>query len=121
MSHANFKEYIAQYLITTSLPSATAKHQRGQANPMIDEGRLNGKHFPKKSPSTAHTPRKHQSKRCKICNFTQQQRSHHDMQGPSLQVRHTTFTCNKCNCIPMCVSLCFELFHTVLNYRKAAL
>ena len=33
MSHANFREYIAQYLITTSLLSATAKCPRAQANP----------------------------------------------------------------------------------------
>ena len=121
MSHANFREYIAQYLITTSLPSATAKCQRAQASPMIDKGSLNSKQFPKKFPSTSHTIRKHQSKRCKICNFTQQQRSHYDMQGPSLQVRYTTFTFNKCNGIPMCVSPSFELFHTVLHCHKAAL
>ena len=121
MSHAKFREYIAQYLITTSLPSATAKHQRAQAKPMINEGRLNCKRFPKKFPSTNHTARKYQSKRCKICNFTQQQRSHYDLQGPSLQVKYTTFTCNTCNGIPMHVGPCFELFHTVLHYCKAAL
>ena len=99
--------------VITILPQATADS---------DEGRLQGRHFPIKFPENHDaSKRKHPTKRCKICNFTQQQRAHYAMPGPSLQVKYTTFTCNKCEDIPMCVTPCFELFHTEAHYRKSAL
>ena len=45
LSHAAYREYIASHLITTSLPCATCTHRRQPADPELEHGRLNGKHF----------------------------------------------------------------------------
>ena len=123
MSHTAFREYIANHLVTTSLPTATCIRKWPQVNVGDDEGRLFGKHFPIKFPLNMLVPsiRKHPAKRCKVCNFTAQQRSHYNMHGPKLPTKYTSFTCNKCTNIPMCITPCFEFFHSQLHFRKSAL
>ena len=104
MSHTAFREYLAHHRITISLPTATCTWQWPQVNPDIDEGRLFGKHFPKKFPANmlGTLIRKHPAKCCKVCNFTAQQRSHYNIQGPKLPTKYILFSCNKCTDIPMC-------------------
>ena len=122
LSHSAFREYIASHLITTSLPHATSSQSRQQADPELEHGRLHGKHFPIKVGSSYNQmKRKYPTKCCKICNITQEQRHHYMHIGPSLPTKYTTFTCNKCQDIPMCVPPCFEIFHTEIHYRKCAL
>ena len=87
--------------------------RRQQVDPELEHGRLHGKHFPiKVSSSKNQTKRKYPTKCCKIRDFTQQQRHHYMHIGPSLPTKYTTFTCNKCRDIPMCVTPCFKIFHT---------
>ena len=123
MSHTAFREYLANHMITTSLPTATCTQQQPQVNLEVDGGRLFSKHFPKKFLTNMLGPsiKEHPAKCCKICNFTAQQRSHYNMQGPKLPTKYTSFTCNKCTDIPMCITPCFEFFHTQVHFRKSAL
>ena len=124
LSHAACREYIASHLITTSLPHATCTPKRQQTNQELEHGRLKGKHFPMKMVGTSNEnkrKRKYLAKCYKICNFTQQQRHHYMHVGPSLPTKYTTFTCNICREIPMCVTPCFEIFHTEIHYRNCAL
>ena len=46
LSHAEYREYMASHLITTSLPHAKCTQRRQQAGPELEHGRLDGKHFP---------------------------------------------------------------------------
>ena len=111
LSHTAYREYLATHLITSSLPNATCLRQRPQVCPDVHEGQLNGKHFPVKFPALCtHTRRKHPTKRCKICNFTQQQRNYYNIPGPKLPMKYTYFTCKNCNDVAMCVTPCFEAF-----------
>ena len=121
MSHQSYREYIANHLISSSLDTSTCRRQRARPETVHQEQRLQGKHFPVKFPLYTNAKRKYPAKRCRVCNFTEQQRAYNGYPGRKLSVRHTTFTCTKCEGIPLCISPCFQLFHTEVNYRKKAL
>ena len=70
MSHSSYREYIANYLITTSLENATCLRKKPPTPICNTETRLNGKHFIKKFERLLNSKRKAPTHRCKVCNFT---------------------------------------------------
>ena len=121
MSHSQYKEYLAQYLITTSLQTATCVPGRPQTPSIVTEDRLSGNHFPQKFDHVSTCKRKVPTRRCKVCNFSTQKLVHFGYPGISLPTKYTSYTCNKCENMPLCIEPCFKLFHTESNYRKSAL
>ena len=121
LSHLQYKEYLAEYLITTALNSATCVPKRPQTPSIWTEERLSPHHFPRKFRTVATCKRKVPTKRCRVCNFSKQKLLHFGYNGIKLPVKYTSYTCDKCENMPLCIEPCFKLFHTENNYRKAAL
>ena len=70
MSHTSYREYLANYLITTSLDKANCLKKKPPTPIDNTETRLSGKHFIKKFDCLPNSKRKAPARRCKVCNFT---------------------------------------------------
>ena len=85
MSHSGYREYIANYLITTSVESATCLKKKPAIDIDNSQLRLAGKHFVKKFPTVPGSKRKSPARKCSVCNFTRQQLArmgHNDLNIP---------------------------------------
>ena len=69
MSHSAYREYIAQYLITTSLETVTCTKRKAPVRIDNTEMRLSGKHFVSKLDTVVGSKRKAPAQKCKVCNF----------------------------------------------------
>ena len=121
MSHSAYREYIAQYLITMSLKTATCTKRKPPFPIDNTEMRLSGKHFVSKLDTVVESKRKTPTHKCKVCNFTCEQLacySHNDLQLPN---KYSSYGCKLCSNITLCITPCFEIFHSYVNYREQAL
>lgn len=109
MDKQDYIEHIASYLVDSSVNHATSLPQR-ISYPSVSNDRLLGKHFPEKNPS------KH-GQMCRACNFTPAQLSQMGVTGIELKRKTTSFMCKQCQ-IPLCVTPCFEIYHTFTDYRN---
>ena len=121
MSHSSYREYIANYLITTSLEKATCIRKKPPAPIDNTEARLNGKHFIKKFDPLPNSKRKAPARRCKVCNFTREQLVHYGYEQLKLPVKYSCYGCTICANVSLCLTPCFEVFHSEVNYRKKGL
>ena len=121
MSHSAYQEFIANYLITTSLENATCLRKRPHAGIDNTEARLNGKHFIKKFEHLPNWKRKAPARRCKVCNFSREQLAHYGCEHLGLPVKYSSYGCTVCTNVTLCISPCPEVFHSEVNYRKKAL
>ena len=71
-SHSAYREYIAQYLITTSLETATCTKRKPPFPIDNTETILTGKHFVSKLDTVVGSKRKSPAHKCKVCNFTRE-------------------------------------------------
>ena len=121
MSHCVYREYIAKYLITMSIESATCLKKKPSIE--IDNSHLwlAGKHFVRKFTTVPGSKRKTPARKCSVCNFTCQQlvrMGHNDL---NLQLRYSSYGCTVCSQVTLCLIPCFEIYHSKLNYRQLAL
>ena len=121
MSHSSYREYLANYLITTSLEKATCIRKKPPTPIDNTEVRLNGKHFIKKFDCLPNSKRKAPAQRCKVCNFTPEQLVHYGYEQLKLPVKYSCFGCTICANVTLCLTPCFEVFHSEVNYRKKGL
>ena len=121
MTHSSYREYIAKYLLTTSLP--TANFTKKKIPVPIDNTplRLSGRHFISKFDSVPGSKRKYPARKCTVCNFTPEQLHHRGHTGLKLQSKYSSYCCHTCGGIALCISQCFEIFHTINDYKSAAL
>ena len=112
MTKQDFIEYIANYLIETGAPEATCMPQKATFYPPSNI-RLNERHFPKK------IHKKH-GLLCRACNFTSSQLAKMGMPSIHLKRKTTSYYCKDCN-VPLCVTPCFEMYHTLQDYKQATL
>ena len=121
MSHTGYREYIANYLITTSVKTATCLKRK----PLIEidntQLRLAGKHFMRKFPPLPGSKRKSPARKCSVCNFTHQQLAKMGQNDLSLQLKYSSYGCTICSQVTLCLMPYFEIFHSKLNYRQVAL
>ena len=121
MSHTEYREYIAIYLITTSVKTATCLKRK----PLIEidntQLRLAGKYFIRKFPPVPSSIRKSPVRKCSECNFTHQQLAKMGQNDLSLQIKNSSYGCTICSHVTLCLMPCFEIFHSKLNYRQEAL
>ena len=111
----DYIEYIANYLVETSCQTLTSVPRRS-FNPS-SLGRLTERHFPKRIPLRNG---KLQVKICRSCNFTRSQISSMGYPPQTLPRRSTIYWCKKCE-TPLCITPCFEMYHTISDFRKASL
>ena len=121
MSHTSYREYLANYLITTSLDKANCLKKKPPIPIDNTETRLSGKHFIKKFDHLPNSKRKAPARRCKVCNFTPEQLAHYGYEQLKLPVKYSSFGCTVCANVTLCLTPCFEVFHTEVNYRKKGL
>ena len=112
MTKQEFIEYIANYLVETGARNASLLPQRATFNTPSDL-RLVERHFPSK------TDKKH-GVLCRACNFTPRELSRTGFPCVNMKRRTTSYYCKQCN-IPLCVTPCFELYHTLQDYKEATL
>ena len=121
MSHSAYREFIVNYLITTSLENATCLRKRPHTPIDNTETRLNGKHFIKKFEHLPNLKRKAPAKRCKVCNFSREQLAHYGCELLVLPVKYSSYGCTVCTNVALCISPCFEVFLSEVNYRRKGL
>ena len=121
MSHSAYREFIANYLITTSLENATCLRKRPHTPINNTETRLNGKHFIKKFEHLPNSKRKAPARRCKVCNFSHEQLAHYVCELLALPVKYSSYGCTVCTNVTLCISPCFKVFHSEVNYRRKGL
>ena len=121
MSHSSYREYLASYLITTSLEKATCIRKKLPTPIDNTEARLNGEHFIKKFDRLPNSKRKALARRCKVCNFTPEQLVHYGYEQLKLPVKYLYFGCTICANVTLCLTPCFKVFHSEVNYRKKGL
>ena len=80
-----------------------------------DYARLQGRHFPSKVPAT-HT-RKYRTRLCVVCSSVTGKRK---SAGDGRRRKETTFQCTPCD-VGLCVTPCFELYHTEKDFQGAFL
>ena len=121
MSHCAYREYIAKYLITMSVESATCLKKKPSIE--IDNSHLwlAGKHFVRKFETVPGSKRKTPARKCSVCNFMHQQLARMGYNDLNLQVRYSSYGCTVCSQVTLCLIPCFEIFHLKLNYRQLAL
>ena len=121
MTHSCYREYIAKYLLTTSLE--TAKGTKKKIPVPIDNIplRFTGRHFISKFESVPGSKHKTWTRKWRVCNFTAEQFELEGHRGLILQLEYSSYDCHMCGEITVCISSCFEIFHTVNNYRSEAL
>ena len=121
MSHSAYREYIAKYLITTSIESATCLKKKPSIDVDNSHLRLAGKHFVKKLPTVRGSKRKSPARKCSVCNFTRQQLAKMGHPDINMPVRYSSYGCTICSQVTLCLVPCFKIFHSKLNYRQLAL
>ena len=121
ISHSACKEYIVQYLITTSLETVTCTKRKPPVPIDNTEMRLSGKHFVSKLDTVVGSKRKAPAHKCKVCNFTCEQLAHYGHNDLQLPNKYSSYGCKLCSNITLCITPCFEIFHSYVNYREQAL
>ena len=121
MSHSAYREYIAHYLITTSLEMATCTKKKPPVPIDNTETRLSGKHFISKLDTVVGSKRKAPARKCKVCNFTCEQLTHYSHNNLHLSNKDSSYGCKTCSNINLCITPCFKIFHSQVNYREQAL
>ena len=121
MLHPAYGEFIANYLMTTSLDNATCLRKKPHTPIDNTETKLNGKHFITKFAPLPNSKRKAPTRRFKVCNFTHEQLAHYGCEGLALPVKYSSYGYTVCTNVRLCTTPCFEVFHTEVNYRKKGL
>ena len=115
LNHDEFRDHLVKYLIQEGLKSykiplppvlssTLGKYHVEDHN----ERRLSERHFLKNIPAGEGRKRQKPSRRCFVCSKL-----------PGCKKKRTSFWCEEC-CKPLCISNCFEIFHTELNYKEKA-
>ncbi|XP_065190774.1 piggyBac transposable element-derived protein 4-like [Sycon ciliatum] len=105
-THAAATAAAADAVVAPAAAAAAAVAAAPPAMPRVVEDRLTGRHFPSLVPGTLSKPAGKAQKRCIVCQSKR----------PSVR-RDTTVCCKSCASMPgLCVSPCFELYHTKEKY-----
>ena len=115
LSKHDYIEYIANYLVDTGSPTLTCVPRR-TFNPSNIE-RLTERHFPKRIPLRNG---KLQGIVCRACNFTRSQITAMGYASQNVSRKTTIYWCEECE-TPLCITPCFEIYHTVSDYRRMSL
>ena len=115
MNKHDYIEHLADYLVNTGVETVSVHPKRTLQTSTLS--RLSDRHFPK------HLPLRNGKTKallCKACNFTSVQLSKLGYPPQPVPRKTTVYWCEECEA-PLCVTPCFELFHTHSNFRHQAL
>jgi hypothetical protein len=106
-SHLQFRCDIVKSLIESS-PLSPKPSRRGGKKPQPLE-RLQGMHLPQHIPAKVGAKKLKVQRDCVACNVEVKKRVGH-------QRHQTIYQCHICQ-VPLCVPKCFEIYHTIQNYK----
>ena len=115
MPKHDYIEYIANYLVEVSVEGATFI-PKCIFDPSL-QMRLTERHFPKKI--SIRNGKVH-GILCRACNFTHMQLIKFGHLGETLPCKTTIYWCEECE-TPLCITPCFEIFHTVSDFKRTTL
>ena len=115
LSHDDYIEYISNYLIDSTLVDRFSLFQQRTIWTNTNKQRFVKQHFVQKIPKD-HTKKRDPNPICKACNFTSSQMVHLGFEPRQLPWKTTTYWCLSCE-IPLCITLCFEIYHTIDEYH----
>ncbi len=98
-----------QHVFQSDVPLQIKKNQ----NPK----RLKERHFIQPIPHSLMHRRSKPSVNCAVCNFTKNQLAKLGYGARNLPRKSTSYMCKQCK-IPVCIYPCFEIYHTLPEYRK---
>ena len=120
LSHDEYRDRIIKFLIaeglkcyTIPLPPIMSRRIVSQHQTEHQEKRLSERHFPTNIPVAEGRKRKKPSRPCFVCNRLP------GLETP-LAVKRTSFWCSDCG-KPLCITPCFEFYHTLIDYKCAAM
>ena len=116
LSHDEFRDYLVKFLFDEGLksykiplpPVISSKLGRYHVDDH-NEKRLSERHFLKNIPAGEGQKRQKPTRQCFVCS---------QLRGS--KTKRTSYWCEDCR-KPLCVLLCFEIFHTELNYKEKAI
>ena len=120
MSHDDFRDRIVKYLISEGLKCykiplpPVLSRKLGKKNAQeAKEKRLTERHFPTNIPGGEGRKRAKPCRPCFVCN---------KLPGIEVQlnIKRTSFWCEDCR-KPLCISPCFQLYHTKTDFKRSAL
>ena len=122
LTHFQFREHIANYLIEQALPEYTLKPQAQKARSRSNNNpaRLLGRHFPSHIEKHEGTKRKHPARLCFACNFSVEELEKLGYGGRTKAKKFTSFSCPDCD-VALCIQPCFKLYHCEKNYKEKIL
>ena len=97
MSHCAYREYIAKYLITTSVESATCLKKKPSIEIDNSQFIVGREAFCKKFTTVPGSKRKMPARKYSVCNFTCQQLTRMGHNDLNLQVRYSSYGCPVCS------------------------
>lgn len=103
LKHLDFRVQLFEGLIKHNLMDYRPQKSMGKTPGIL---RLNARHFP--SPVTPTACKEKPTRRCVVCS------NNMDENGKRKR-RETRYECTQCN-VGLCVSPCFERYHTIENY-----
>ena len=118
LSKDDFLEHIANYLLESGTEGAMCLPKRSTFIP-TQYSHLTERHFIQNY--TKNDASKVHPVQCAGCNFTKAQMAKYGMHtNDKLPRKATMYWCQECS-TPLCITPCFEIFHTKADYRKALL
>ena len=112
MAKQDFIEYIATYLVETSIGHVSLL---GRSTFSHDSNsRFSGKAFSQKIGYGKN------GLLCQACNFSPMQLTKLGLGGFKLKRKTTSYCCEQCD-VPLCVTPCFEIYHKIQDYTKETL
>ena len=118
MTYTSYREYIANYLISTLVKNAQLLWKTVPQILDNSQLQLTGRHFICKIKCLDGAKRKTPACRCHVYNFAQQQLAHYCLPLHKLPKKISSFGCGHCENITLCITPCFKIYHTILNYRE---
>lgn len=121
LSHEDYRDEIVRFLLQDGmrqynipLPPVASKKITVREAPHDLQKRLHERHFPSNIPCAEGRIRKKPSRPCFACNNLR------DIPGIVFPKKSTSYWCDSCR-KPLCITPCFELYHTEQNYKDSIL
>ena len=108
LSHSGYRERVAQYLIESTVERNAELYL--PTNPLVENDRLVGRHFPRKLP---YTNDRIIPLRCCVCSVNKRDAL---KDGRKERRKSSSFKCLQCNLV-MCIDPCFKIYHTHKDFK----
>ena len=96
LSHSAYREYIANYLITSSVEKAPCLKKKPSLDIDNTQLQLAGKHYIRKFPAVPGSKRKSPARKCSVRNLTSQQLARMGQNDLNFQIRYSSYSCTIC-------------------------